>query len=141
MGMGDHIGIKNPDLLDEEESKKELQLMLECYCGIPSKEDVQELNELQRTKVKRFFEKYGWGYGVNINLNKYKPEPVFKVQREGKACCDALIPPDVDEEKLRELKEAIEFWNENSLNEMGRRALDRIFKLLDELEAVTLDWY
>ncbi|ADC64703.1 hypothetical protein Ferp_0529 [Ferroglobus placidus DSM 10642] len=124
------------------EEVREIQLMLECFCGIPSEDEVEEINEIQSAKVRRFLRKYGWGYGVNINLNEYHPEPVFRVQREDEAGgCDALIPPDADMEKLEELKRAIIFWNENSLNEAGRKMLDRVFDLLDELGAVELNWY
>ena len=130
------------ELLNSEESKREFELMLECYTGIPTPEDVKEINELQRAKVERFLKKYGWGYGVNINLSPpYRTKPVFKVRKESEADCDALIPPDVDERKLKELKEAIEFWNSNSLTEAGRKMLDKIFELLDELGAITLNWY
>lgn len=133
-------GFDLPSLVDEV-SEKEAQLMLECYCGIPNEEEVLELNELQRAKVRRFLEEHGWGYGVNINLNEYHLDPIFRVQSVEEANCDALIPPNADGEKLRELKEVIELWNKNSLNEVGREALDRVFELLEELGAVELNWY
>jgi len=130
------------DMLDGEESRKEVQLMLECYAGIPSEEDIREFNDLQRLKVRRCLDKYGWCYGVNINLHPpYHPEPIFRVQKEEDADCDALLPPDVSEEKLKELSELIRLWSGNSTIEEKDKALDKILTMLDELGAVSVNWY
>ena len=68
-------------ILNPVESRKETELMLECYIGTPTSEEVEEFNGLQKTKVRRFLEKHGGGYGVNINLSQpYRTKPVFKVQ-------------------------------------------------------------
>lgn len=136
----DHTG--RFDLLDKKESQKEVRLMLECYAGIPSKEDIREFNDLQKTRVKRCLDRYGWCYGVNINLHPpYHTEPIFRVQKEEDADCDALLPPDVSEEKLKELQELIKLWNGNSPIEKKDEALNKILTMLDDLGGIMVNWY
>ncbi len=133
------------ELLSKEESCEEFRLMMECYTGIPAEEDIQNLNDLQREKVARFLEKHdGMVIGVNINLDEYRPTPLFcisDVRDASKVFCDVILPPAADRDKLRELVRLIKLWNSNRPLDDRSKALDEIFRLIDQLGGVFLYWY
>lgn len=133
------------ELLSKEESNEELRLIEECYTGIPTEEDVKNINEFQRKKVAKFLEKYGGKViGVNINLDDYRPTPLFcikDVRDASRVFCDAILPPTADRDKLRELVRLIKLWNSEKTIDDRKKALDEVFRLIDQLGGVSLYWY
>lgn len=128
-------------VLSDKEEVEELKLAKECYFGIPAEEEGESLNDLQRKKIKRLLEKYGYLYGINVNLYKgYKEEPIFKIDKNTKLynfLCDAVIPPTaMNEKELKELEEKIRKWNET----VNKDILDEIMKTISE-KGEHLLWY
>ena len=132
-------------ILSEKEDIEECILIEECYMGIPDEEDIERLNELQRRKLKRMIKKYGGFWAVNINLNpEYEAtsKPLIKVtELKDIHAWDALIPLDAPEDKLKLLEKLIYEWNKKSLTKEGRKILDKIFDLIDDLGGYSLFWY
>lgn len=127
-------------VLSIEEERREIELLKECVFGIPAPEEGEELNEIQRTKIKRLLDKYGKIYGVNINLYEgYKEKVIFEIDKNTKLysyLCDAVIT-EAKEEDIKKLEKAILKWNES-----GRREdLDEVFKILEELKAIFTNWW
>ena len=133
--------MKKMRVLSDKEGMEELNLAKECYFEIPAEEEVEDLNSLQRKKIKRLLEKYGYLYGINVNLYEgYKEEPIFKIDKNTEIknfLCDAVIPPTaMNEKELKELEEKIRKWNET----VNKDILDEIMKIISE-KGEHLLWY
>ena len=130
------------EIISREEEKEETGLIIECFTGIPSSEEVERLNEIQRRKLERALRKFGRIYVVNINLCKDYEEtskPIVEIKSLDKifANWDAIIPPTADKEGLKKLWDLIEDYNRKPSTEK----LDPIFDTIENLGGVTLSFY
>ena len=130
------------EIISREEEKEETDLIIECFTGIPSSEDVERLNEIQKRKLERALRKFGKVYVVNINLCKDYEEtskPIVEIKSLDRvfANWDAIIPPTADKKELEKLWDLIVDYNKNP----STKKLDPIFEMIEKLGGVTLSFY